>query len=160
MDWKEHLKKIRARAEENLEKEEEEAEVLALDLADKIEESRKILREFAWVTKSRVKLLNKRHKKIDPDTGEPYYAGGVVINIRKKLGFFGQVFKKEEEPLIARLKFPHPVAIMKQEGFEDSVEFIYSDTEKKTTINEFNTDWLKQNLEVAYSLFINEQKIV
>jgi hypothetical protein len=160
MDWKEHLKKIKAKAKENLEKEEEEAEVLALDLADKIEESREILREFAWVTRSRIKLLNQRHREIDTDTGEPYYAGGVLIIIRKKTGFFGQLFRKEEEPLIARLKFPHPVAIMNQEGFEDNVEFIYSDTEKKTTINEFNSEWLKQNLEVAYSLFINEQKIV
>ncbi|MGB2696891.1 MAG: hypothetical protein WBD28_03405 [Candidatus Zixiibacteriota bacterium] len=160
MDWKEHLKKIKSKAEENLEKEEAEAEVLALDLAEKIEESREILKEFASVTRSRIKLLNQRHREIDPDTRETYYAGGVVIYIRKKLGFFGQVFKKEEEPLIAKLKFPHPVAIMNQEGFEDSIEFIYSDTEKKATINEFNPEWLKQNLEVAYSLFINEQKII
>ena len=160
MDWKEHLKKIKTKAEENLEKEEVEAESLAFNLAEKIEESREILREFASVAKSRVKLINQRHKKIDSDTGEAYYAGGVLIVVRKKTGLLGQFFRKKEEPLIARLKFPHPVAIMNQEGFEDSIEFIYSNTEKKTTINEFNTNWLKQNLEVAYSLFINEQKIV
>ncbi len=160
MDWKEHLKRIKAKAEENLEKEEAEAEVMALYLVDKIEESREILREFASVAKSRVKLTNQRHKKIDPDTGEAYYAGGVLFLVRKKTGLFGQFFRKKEEPLIARIRFPHPIAIMNQEGFEDSIEFIYSDTEKKTTINEFNSEWLKQNLEVAYSLFINEQKII
>jgi hypothetical protein len=160
MDWKEQLKKIKAKAEENLEKEEEEAQALALDLAQKIEESREILKEFASVSGARVKLLNRRHKEIDPETGEPYYAGGVLILIRKKAGFLGQFLKKEEEPLIARLKFPHPLAILNQEGFEDSIELIYSDTFKKATIDEFNPDWLKQNLEIAYSLFLDEQKMI
>lgn len=160
MDWMEQLRKIKAKAEEDLEKEEMEAKALALDLAQKIEDSRKILKEFASVSKSRIKFLNQRHKKIDPETGETYYAGGILILIQKKSGFLGQLLKKEEEPLIARLKFPHPVAILNQEGFEDSIEFIYSDTSKKVTINEFNPDWLKQNLEVAYSLFLNEQKMI
>ena len=160
MDWKEHLEKIKAKAEENLEKEEVEAKVLALNLAQKIEDSRKILKEFGSVSKSRIKFLNQRRRKIDPDTGEPYHAGGVLIIIQKKLGLFRQILKKQDEPLIACLKFPHPVAILNQEGFEDSIEFIYSDTSRIATISEFTPDWLKQNLEVAYTLFLNEQKMI
>jgi hypothetical protein len=160
MDWKEQIKKIKAKAEENLEKEEAEAQVLALDLARKIEESRKILKEFASVSKCRIKLLNRRHKEIDQETGETYHAGGVLIFVRKKAGLLGQLFRRHEEPLIAVLKFPHPVAILNQEGFEDIVEFSYSDAIKQATINEFTPDWLKQNLQVAYTLFLDEQKIV
>ncbi len=159
MDWKEQIKKIKARAEENLAKEEAEARDLALDLARKIEDSREILKEFASVSRSRIRLLNQRHKEIDQETGETYYAGGVQILVRKKAGFLSQLLRKKEEPLIAALKFPHPVAIMNQEGFEDSIEFVYSDTSKKATITEFNPDWLKQNLEIAYSLFLNERKM-
>lgn len=160
MDWKEQLKKIRARAEENLEKEEAESQALALDLAEKIEQAREIVKEFASVSKASVKILNQRHKEIDPETGETFYAGGILIVVRKTTGLLGQFLKRKEQPLIARLKFPHPAAILNQEGFEDWVEFIYSDTSRKATISEFSPEWLKQNLEVAYSLFINEQKIV
>jgi len=160
MDWKEQLKKIKARAEENLEREEAESQALALDLAEKIEQAREIVKEFASVSKSRIKLLNQRRKKSDPETGDTFYAGGILIIVRKKRGFLGQLLKRKEEPLIARLQFPHPAAILNQEGFEDCVEFIYSDTSRKASINEFSPDWLKQNLEVAYSLLIDEQKIV
>lgn len=160
MDWKEQLKKIRARAEENLEKEEAESQTLALDLAEKIEQAREIVKDFASVSKASVKVLNQRHKEIDRETGETFYAGGILIVVRKTTGLLGQFLKRKEQPLIARLRFPHPAAILNQEGFEDCVEFIYSDTSRKATISEFSPEWLKQNLEVAYSLFINEQKIV
>ena len=70
MDWKEQIKKIKARAEENLEKEEAEAHASASDLARKIEDSREILKEFASVSRSRIKLVNQRHKEIDRETGE------------------------------------------------------------------------------------------
>jgi len=160
MDWKEQLKKIRARAEEDLEKEEAEAQALAFYLAEKIENAREIVKDFASVIKARVRVLNQRHKEIDPVSGETFYAGGILVVVRKKRGLLGQLFKRRQEPLIARLKFPHPAAILYQEGFEDCVEFIYSDTSRKATINEFSPEWLKQNLELAYSLFIDERKII
>jgi len=160
MDWMEQIKKIKAKAEKDLEKEEIEAKALAVNLAEKIEDSRTILKEFAKVSKSRIKLLNQRRKKIDPETGETYHAGGILILVRKKAGFLRQLLKKQEEPLIAELEFPHPAAILNQEGFEDAIEFVYSDTSKKATIDEFNPDWLKRNLEVAYSLFLNAQKMI
>ena len=159
MDWKEQLKKIRARAEEDLEKEEAQAQALACDLAEKIEEAREIVKEFGSVIKARVRVLNQRHKEINPGSGETFYAGGILIVVRKKRALLGQLFKRKQEPLMARLKFPHPAAIMYQEGFEDCIEFLYSDTSRKATISEFSPQWLKQNLELAYSLFVNERKI-
>lgn len=161
MDWKERLHKIKSEAKASRQKQKEEARSLAEHLNDLIDEAEDLAREFAQVSKAKVRLLNLRHQEIDQFSGKKYYTGGVVLEIFKPKSSILGWFKSEEpeERIIAQVEFPHPSAIKKLEGFEDKIKIEYSGEEKEIPFEEFDLELLKTHLEEAYSYFLSKTKI-
>lgn len=160
MDWKERLHKIKSEAQTSRQKQKEEAQILARMVNDLIEHAEDLAREFAQVSKAKVRLLNERHQVIDESSGEKYHTGGIVLEIFKPKSSLLGWFKSEEleEKIIAKIEFPHPSAIKKLEGFEDKIKLEYSSIEKEIPLEEFNLELLKTNLEEAYSYFLTKNR--
>ena len=161
MNWKERLQKIRSEAQTSRQKEKEEAQALARRVNDLIEQAEGLAREFAQVSKAKVRLLDERHQETDEFSGKKYYSGGIVLEIFKPKSTLLGWFKSEEpeEGIIAQVKFPHPSAIKKLEGFEDKIKIEYSSVEKEIPFEEYDLELLKTHLEEAYSYFLSKMKI-
>jgi hypothetical protein len=161
MDWKEKLRKIKSEAHTSKQKQKEEAQVLAARVNDLIDQAENLAREFAQVSKTKVRVTNERHQEMDESSGKKYYTGGVVLEIFKPksslLGWFKSV--EPEEKIIALIEFPHPSAIKKLEGFENKIKLEYSSIEKEFPLDEFDSELLKTYLEEAYSYFLAKMKM-
>jgi len=161
MNWKDRLHKIKTEAKASEEKQKEEAKALAIQMNNLIDKAEDLAREFAQVSKAKVRLINQRHKEIDEFTGKKYYTGGVILEIFKQRSFLSGWFQSEEpeEKLIAQIEFPHPSAIKRLEGFEDKIKIEYSSIEKEIPLEEFNLELFKTQLEEAYSFFLSKTKM-
>ncbi len=71
MSWKEKLKIIKTEAQSSKEKQKYAAKALASRVSYWIEKAFDLAKEFAQVSKAKVKLFNLRHKEIDELTGNP-----------------------------------------------------------------------------------------
>jgi len=160
MSWKDRLKKIKSEAQSSRERKKEEAIELSGQVTDLIEAAEDLAKEFASVSKAKVRLLNHRHKEIDEVTGKKYYSGGIVLQVFKRKSLISHWLKSEEpeEKLIFQVEFPHPEAIRRLEGFEDKIRVLYSPAEKEIPLKEFSLDALKTHLEEAYSYFLSKLK--
>ncbi len=160
MSWKEKLKKIKTEAQASKEKQKEEASALASRVSYWIEKAEALAKEFAQVSKAKVKLFNLRHKEIDELTGKKYYTGGVTLEITRQKSSLLNWIKSDEpvEKLIAQIEFPHPEAIKRLEGYEDKIKIIYSNSEKEIPFKEFSFELLKTHLEEAYSCYLEKMK--
>jgi beta-galactosidase/beta-glucuronidase len=160
MSWKEKLKKIKTAAQASKEKQKEEASALASRVSYWIEKAEDLAKEFAQVSKAKVKLFNLRHKEIDELTGKKYYTGGVTLEITRQKSSLLNWIKSDEpaEKLIAQIEFPHPEAIKRLEGYEDKIKIIYSNSEKEIPFKEFSLELLKTHLEEAYSCYLSKRK--
>jgi len=160
MSWKDRLQKIKTEAQTSRERKKEEALALHNQVSLLIDASEDLAREFASVSKAKVRLLNQRHKEIDEVTGKKYYSGGVVLQVFKRKSSISHWLKSEEpdEKIIFQVEFPHPEAIRRLEGFEDKIKILYSHTEKEILLKEFSPEALKTHLEEAYSYFLSKLK--
>ncbi|HEX9912276.1 MAG TPA: hypothetical protein VGB01_03405 [candidate division Zixibacteria bacterium] len=160
MSWKEKLKKIKTEAQTSKEKQKDEASALASRVGYWIEKAEDLAKEFAQVSKAKVRLFNLRHKEIDELTGKKYYTGGVILEINRQKSSLLNWLKPDEpvEKLIAQIEFPHPEAIKRLEGYEDKIKIIYSHTEKEMTFKDFSLELLKTHLEEAYSYYLSKMK--
>ena len=160
MSWKDRLQKIKTDAKTSRERKKEEALALSSQVSYLIDESEDLAREFASVSRAKVRLLNQRHKEIDEVTGKKYYCGGIILQVFKRKNSISHWLKSEEpeEMLILQVEFPHPDAIRRLEGFEDKVKILYSHTEKEIPFKEFSPEVLKIHLEEAYSYFLSKLK--
>ena len=160
MSWKEKLKKIKTEAQASKEKQKDEASALASRVSYWIEKAEDLAKEFAQVSKAKVKLFNLRHKEIDELTGKKYYTGGVTLEITRQKSSLLNWIKSDEpaEKLIAQIEFPHPEAIKRLEGYEDKIKIIYSNSEKEIPFKEFSLELLKTHLEEAYSCYLSKRK--
>jgi len=160
MSWKDRLKKIKSEAQSSRERKKEEALELSGQVTDLIEAAEDLAKEFATVSRAKVRLLNQRHKEIDEFTGKKYYSGGIVLQVFRRKNPISHWLKSEEpeEKLIFQVEFPHPEAIRRLEGFEDKIRILYSHTEKEITLKEFSPEALKIHLEEAYSYFLSKLK--
>jgi len=161
MSWKDRLQKIKTEAQASKERQKEESKALASQVNNLIEEAEDLTKEFAQVSKAKVKLIDQRHKEIDELTGKKYYSGGVILQIFQQKSSLLGWFKSEEpeEKLIAQIEFPHPSAIKRLEGFEDKIKIEYSNIEKEIPLQEFTLELLKTHLEEAYSYFLSKMKM-
>ncbi|MDP3025760.1 MAG: hypothetical protein Q8O10_09535 [candidate division Zixibacteria bacterium] len=160
MSWKDRLKKIKSEAQSSRERKKEEALELSGQVTDLIEAAEDLAKEFASVSRAKVRLLNQRHKEIDEVTGKKYYSGGIVLQVSKRKSSISHWLKSEEseEKIIFQVEFPHPEAIRRLEGFEDKIKILYSHTEKEIPLKEFSPEALKTLLEEAYSYFLSKLK--
>jgi hypothetical protein len=160
MSWKDRLQKIKTEAQSSRERKKEEALELSGQVTDLIEAAEDLAKEFASVSRTKVRLLNQRHKEIDEVTGKKYYSGGVVLQVFKRKSSISHWLKSEEaeEKVIFQVEFPHPEAIRRLEGFEDKIKILYSHTEKEILLKEFSPESLKTHLEEAYSYFLSKLK--
>lgn len=160
MSWKDRLQKIKTEARASRERKKEEALDLSGQLAELIETAQDLAQEFASVSKTKVRLLNERHREIDEATGRKYYAGGVILQIFKRKSSISGWLKggESEEKLIFQVEFPHPEAIRRLEAFEDKIKIRSPITEKEISLKEFSTEVFKTHLEEAYSYFLSKTK--
>ncbi len=160
MSWKDRLQKIKTEARASRERKKGEALELSGQVSELIEAAEDLAKEFASVSRTKVRLLNLRHKEVDELTGKKYYAGGISLQIFKpKSPISGWLKLQEpEEKLIVEIEFPHPEAIRKSEGFVDRVMILVPHSEKEIPLKEFTLEILKIHLEEAYSLFLSKQK--
>jgi len=73
MSWKDRLQKIKIEAQTSRERKKEEALALHNQVSLLIDASEDLAREFASVSKAKVRLFNQRHKEIDEVTGKKYH---------------------------------------------------------------------------------------
>jgi len=160
MSWKDRLQKIKTEAQASRERKKEEALELSGQVTELIETAEDLAKEFSSVSRTKVRLLNQRHKEIDEVTGKKYYSGGIILEIFKPKNPFAGWLKSEEpeEMLILQVEFPHPEAIRRLEGFEDKIKILYSHTEKEIPLKEFSPETLRTHLEEAYSYFLSKLK--
>ncbi|MCJ7507940.1 MAG: hypothetical protein MUO85_04325 [candidate division Zixibacteria bacterium] len=159
MRWKEKLRKLKEEAKSKKVEQKLEHQILAEKVTEDIEECLFVLEEFSSITNSEIKFIDNRHMEKDEQTGKKYFAGGITLIVERRKRLSEKIFRLPEKRsrIIALVKFPHPKAIRKMEGYEDSVKFVYSDIARKLPLSQFNSQWLKDNLEEAYQYFLNQQ---
>ena len=159
MNWKDKLRKLKQEAKTKKQEQKLEHHILAEKVADDIAECLEVLEEFSFVTNSKIKFFDNRHKEKDEETQKEYFTGGITLLAERRRTLIEKLLRPQNQKteIIALIKFPHPKAIKHMEWYDDAIRFAYSDIRKRLPLSEFDNQWLKDNLEEAYQHFLTQR---